>query len=181
MLLNGCHGSAVTAQGASETCRACPERVECFAAVQRNAGATIDRAMTRLAIRKVDEEDREKIAARLHSYFGKAMTLPRLTPLRKMTRVDGLRLKCAENGTRIAAIAERQNPFEEDRDGPLYQMAKFVCEGVPFTPKDMAEYLYDTGCTLKKSSAMSEISRFVGLLVEDGILERKERHVLCLA
>lgn len=181
MLRNGCFGSAITAQGASPTCQVCPERVECFRLVEANAARTVERASVRMRVRGAATEEIEAVAARITRYLKIALLPPRTTPLRKLPRIDGLRLKLEEQGILLAPLKERQNPFRADCHGPLFHMAQFICEGVPFTPKDMAEHLHDAGCSLKKSSAASEISRFVGVLLEDGILVRKERHILCLA
>lgn len=181
MLQNGCYGSALTAQAASDTCQECPERAGCFEIVAANADLTVERAMVRMAVRSADTDDREKVAAKIARYLSKALLPPRAAPVRNMKRVDGLRVKIAEVGVDLKALSKRQNPFSETRDGPLFLMAELVCEGVPFTPKDMAEHLHDRGCSLKKSSIASEVSRFIALLVEEGILLKKERHIVCLA
>ena len=181
MLRNGCFGSAIAAQGTSPTCSACPERVECFAAVTDNTPATIERVAVRMRVRGEDTAEQEAAQSRAQRFLARTLLPPRKVALRSLDRVHGLRIKFQEVGADLSAIRNRTNPLNAARDGPFYHMADLVVQGVPFTPKDMAEHLYEAGCPLKKSSAMSEISRFVGLLVEDGILVRKDRHILCLA
>jgi hypothetical protein len=174
----GCFGTAVAAQASSETCAACPDRPECFAAVQTRSPAILDRIPVRMKMRG-EEDGAPQAVERARRYIEREIE-PKKTPLRELPRVTGLREKAKEAGIDLTAIKRGENPYLKD-DLLRYEAVQFILEGVPFKPKDVIEHLHDHVADKKASSVASEVSRLLTLLVEEGVLTRLEKRILCLA
>lgn len=176
----GCFQSALAAHAATDACARCPDRPECFEGVRRASPGLLAGIERRIIRRGEGEEVAEAVSKRVSRYIDRAMTPPRAAPLRETPRVQGLRIKFGEQGIALADLKRRKNPFRQT-DGMWFHMAALITEGYPFKPGDLAEAVVDAIPGTKKSSLASEVSRFVALLVEEGVLERKERRILCLA
>lgn len=178
MLTNGCFGSPVAASFASPACQSCAERDKCFEAVEASRDEVIALIPRRMKVRGAEDEA-EAVVAKATKYLRKAL-VPPVEKTKGVNRVEALRVKLESQGIQIEDLRKRRNPFSEVHDGPYFHMAAFICEGYPFTPKDLTEAVCERGTALKQSSVTSEVSRFVALLVETGIL-KKEKRILCLA
>lgn len=176
MLTNGCFGSTVAAQAASPTCQSCLERDKCFEAVEAVREDVLALIPKRMSLRGVAQEDANVVVTKVAKHLRKALSPPKEAA---GNRTEALQIKFESLGIDVEELRFRRNPFTE-HNGPYFHMGAFVCEGVPFTPKDMVEAVNERGTSLKTSSVTSEVSRFLALLTEAGIL-KKEKRILCLA
>lgn len=176
-VLPGCFASALCAQEASETCRVCSVKEQCFQTAQEREADVLKHVTRKLKVRGLTD-DMERI---LH-YLSARKRSDREVAKSGNARSDTLLKRFADERIDLGAIKFRQNPFDRQRQPMFYHMAAFVAQGIPFKPKDMTEYVQEHGdLSITTSSLASEVARFASALVAAGILERKEKRILCLA
>jgi CRP-like cAMP-binding protein len=176
----GCWGSVLAAQAATQTCIECGYKDACFTEAVRAEPQITEALERKLTARESDDDARATVRNRVNRYLLHRKRAPNSTPDRDMKRPDALTRRFEEQRIDVTKIKEGVNPFDQAAHPVYFQATKFILEGVPFLPKDIAEEIR-TLVDYTPSSLASEVSRFLTCLVNANVLERKERKILCLS
>jgi hypothetical protein len=174
-LAPGCWGSVMAAQAGSAVCTVCPYQDGCFGEAVRVEAPVLAEIKRKLRGRLEDDDATATVLNRVTRYLTARKRAVDATPDRKLPRTEALARKFSDAGIDVAEMKRGVNPFcGADAFEPVAQV---VLDLVAFKPKDVTDELKQRGKTINAS----DLSRFLTVLVDAGVLERREKNVLCLS